>query len=194
MWLLGLGRHGLRGSRIHFRLQWRRTCLTVWWTSAPFLLLQSALILAPNPEKPEWENVPNEGREKNWTENVQQNKAINKAWKGSWQAKERLRKVKRENTTEAAVLFNISKSWKNLRWIPNGQHTHSTLEFLASKKSRPNPHTSESQYLGWDGTNSILLSHDLLPVGYPMAFFRPSRRGKRLQDISSNEHWHSGHS
>ena len=79
---------------------------------------------------------------------TEQNKAINNSWKGSWQGKERIRKVKQENTTQASVLFNISKSWKNLRWIPNGQHTHSTLEFLASKKSRPNPHTSESQYLG----------------------------------------------
>ena len=114
MWLLGSGRHGLRGSRRHFRLQSRRTCRKVWWTSAPCPLLQLVLIVAPNPGDTRMRKCLQQ-RRKNWTENVQQNKAINKAaGKGSGQGKERLRKVKRENTREASVLFNISKSWKNL--------------------------------------------------------------------------------
>ena len=136
MWLLGLGRHGLRGSRRHFRLQWRRTCLTVWWTSAPFLLLRLALIPAPNPEKPEWENVCNEGIKVN----NKQNKAINNARKRSWQGKERLREKSNGKTLErllfCSIVLKVRRTYVHPEWS-----THSTLEFLASQNSPPNAHT-----------------------------------------------------
>ena len=155
MWRLGWGRQQLRGSRRHFRLQLRRTCLKVWWTSAPFLWLQLALMFAPNPEKTRVRKYLDRGkRGKNWPENVQQNKAINKAWKESWQAKERLRKVKRENTTEAAVLFNISKSWRNLRTSRRMVNTFNFFRIFGLLKfSAPNPHTHKRVPvfgLGWN--------------------------------------------
>ena len=180
MWRLGWGRQQLRGSRRHFRLQLRRTCLKVWWTSAPFLLLQSALMFAPNPEKkPEWEIFGTKKGGENWTENGQQKKAINKAWKGSWQAKERLRKVKRENTTEAAVLFNISKSWKNLRTSRRMVNTFNFFRIFGLLKfSAPNPHTQASPSI-WVGLELILFCCRMTGcrLDIQAAFFRPSRRG-----------------
>ena len=141
MWLLGLGRPGLRGNRRHSRLQLRRTCLKVWWTSAPFLSLQSELNLAPNPEETRVRKYFEEKRERS-----KENREINNAQKGSWQAKERLRKVKRENTTEASfsIFLKVERTYETSQMV----NTFNFRIFGRPKNLLQIPDTSESQSLG----------------------------------------------
>ena len=90
------------------------------------------------------------------------------------------RKIKKSQTEKhkrGSVLFNISKSWKNLR-TSQLVNTFKFRIFGFLKISAPNPGTQASHSI-WVGMELILFCCRMTGcrLDIPAAFFRPSRRG-----------------